>query len=108
MIAMPGMKKIFYVIAVFLLLAISPIYPVLPVSAADLEARVGEFTLDNGIKVLLIPRPESPTVSLHIAIKVGAVMENEGETGAAHFLEHLMFKGTRTLGTKDYEAEEGL
>ncbi len=72
----------------------------------SLEGRVKEFTLANGIKVLLLPRHQSPTLSLYIRFRVGAVDENIGMTGTAHLLEHLLFKGTKTLGTKNYGAEE--
>ena len=76
--------------------------------AYNLEDRVEEHVLENGIKVLLVERPGSPTVALYLTIKVGASMDRKGETGTAHFLEHLMFKGTKTIGTKDYEAEKPL
>ncbi len=72
----------------------------------SLEGRVQEFTLANGIKVLLLPRHQSPTLSLYIRFRVGAVDENIGMTGTAHLLEHLLFKGTKTLGTKNYAVEE--
>jgi predicted Zn-dependent peptidase len=73
-----------------------------------LEGRVKEFTLQNGMKVLLLERHQSPTLSLNIRFRVGAVDENLGMTGTAHLLEHMLFKGTQTLGTKNYAAEEKL
>lgn len=72
----------------------------------SLEGRVKEYTLQNGIKVLLLERRQAPTLSLYIRFRVGAVDENIGMTGTAHLLEHLLFKGTKTLGTKNYAAEE--
>ncbi|MGC8811347.1 MAG: M16 family metallopeptidase, partial [bacterium] len=72
----------------------------------SLEGRVKEFTLQNGIKVLLLERRQAPTIALYIRFRVGAVDENLGMTGTAHLLEHLLFKGTKTLGTKNYAAEE--
>jgi len=74
--------------------------------AISLEGRVREYTLGNGIKVLLLERHESPTLSLYIRFRVGAVDENVGMTGTAHLLEHMLFKGTKTLGTKNYAEEE--
>ena len=78
-----------------------------PLSAAenDLESRVLKFTLNNGIRVLLLERPLSPTVSLYIRQRTGAVDEISGKTGTAHLLEHMMFKGTTTIGTRNYKSE---
>ncbi|MCX5850724.1 MAG: pitrilysin family protein [Deltaproteobacteria bacterium] len=73
--------------------------------AFDLEARVQKVMLANGLKVLIVERHHSPIVSLYITHRAGAVDEEDGHTGVAHFLEHLMFKGTTSIGTKDYNAE---
>jgi predicted Zn-dependent peptidase len=75
---------------------------------SDLEARVVEETLPNGMRVLVLPRRQSPTVALSMQFRVGAAQEAEGSSGLAHLLEHMMFKGTRTLGTRDYAAERPL
>ena len=72
----------------------------------SLEGQVEEFNLKNGMKVLILKRDFAPVVSLSIRFKVGAVDEFEGETGTAHLLEHMLFKGTETLGTKNYEEEK--
>ena len=66
---------------------------------------VTEYRLENGLTVLLLERHHSPTVACQIAFKVGSNNERPGVTGSAHMLEHMMFKGTRTIGTKDYESE---
>ncbi|HRS97851.1 MAG TPA: pitrilysin family protein, partial [Smithella sp.] len=50
----------------------------------------------------------SPTAAFYIRYRVGAVDEEPGKSGAAHFLEHMMFKGTTTIGTKNYPEEEKL
>ena len=71
----------------------------------SLEGRVNEFTLANGIKVLMLERHASPTLALTIRFRVGAIDENIGRTGTAHLLEHMLFKGTQTLGTKNYSEE---
>ncbi len=76
-----------------------------PLVAQDIEERVVEHTLDNGMKLLLMRRPQSPTVSLNIWVKAGGVDEPVNKTGIAHMLEHMLFKGTTTIGTRDYEAE---
>lgn len=75
-------------------------------NAFDLEKKAIKTKLANGITVLMLERHISPTVSLYIRYRVGAVDESDGETGAAHFLEHMMFKGTKTIGTKNYAAEK--
>ena len=76
------------------------------VSGLSLEGQIKEFTLENGMKVLILKRDFAPVVSLSMRFKVGAVDEFEGETGTAHLLEHMLFKGTETLGTKNYEEEK--
>ncbi len=74
--------------------------------AAGLEDRVREHTLKNGIKILLVERHASPTVAAWIRFKVGSVDERSDERGIAHLLEHMLFKGTRTLGTRNYGKEK--
>jgi len=73
-----------------------------------LEGRVVEHTLKNGMKLLLVERHTSPTVSAWIRFRVGSVDERSDERGIAHLLEHMLFKGTTTLGTRDYAAEKPL
>jgi predicted Zn-dependent peptidase len=77
-------------------------------NAAGLADRVQEHTLANGMKLLMVERHTSPTVAAWIRFKVGAVDERSDERGIAHLLEHMLFKGTKTLGTTDYAAEKPL
>jgi predicted Zn-dependent peptidase len=72
---------------------------------AEFETRLTRFTLDNGLTFLVLERREVPVVSFHTYADVGAVDEVKGITGMAHLFEHMAFKGTRTVGTTDYEAE---
>jgi predicted Zn-dependent peptidase len=72
---------------------------------AEFEKRMTEFTLDNGLKFLVLERRAAPVVSFHIYADVGSVDEVEGITGLAHLFEHMAFKGTKTIGTKNYKAE---
>ena len=68
--------------------------------AADrthVSQRVSEFTLDNGLRVLVIPDHRAPVVTQMVWYKVGAADEPPGSSGIAHFLEHLMFKGTEVM-----------
>ena len=74
----------------------------------SLEGRVKKHSLDNGMKILILERHFAPVVSLYMRFKVGSVDEAGGETGTAHLLEHMLFKGTETLGTKDYREEKKL
>jgi predicted Zn-dependent peptidase len=69
---------------------------------------VTEFTLDNGMKFILLERHQAPVVSFMIYANVGAVNEADGKTGVAHYLEHLAFKGTSQIGTTNYAAEKAL
>ena len=55
---------------------------------------ITEYRLDNGLKVLLFPDPTKDTITVNITYLVGSRHENYGETGMAHLLEHLVFKGT--------------
>src|ERR1035437_7646459 len=55
---------------------------------------ITEYRLDNGLKVLLFPDASKPTVTVNVTYLVGSRHENYGETGMAHLLEHMMFKGT--------------
>ncbi|MCL5807364.1 MAG: insulinase family protein [Deltaproteobacteria bacterium] len=72
----------------------------------DLDKRVQAYTLKNGLRLLMLERHLSPTVSLYIRYRSGAVDEADGKTGTAHLLEHMMFKGTKTIGTRNYPREE--
>ncbi|NLT65362.1 MAG: insulinase family protein [Acidobacteria bacterium] len=72
---------------------------------ADFEKDVTEFTLDNGLKFIVLERHDAPVVSCYTHVDVGAVDEVKGITGLAHIFEHMAFKGTSTIGTKDYQAE---
>src|SRR5262245_54896139 len=55
---------------------------------------ITEYRLANGLQVLLFPDPSKQTITVNVTYKVGSRHENYGETGMAHLLEHLVFKGT--------------
>jgi zinc protease len=74
--------------ALTLLLAL----PCLPARASGLD--VSHFTLDNGLEVVVIPDHRTPVVTHMVWYKVGSADERPGKSGLAHYLEHLMFKGT--------------
>ena len=69
--------------------------------AAAQEVKGKEHVLPNGMKLLLVHRPGEPSVSAGWVAKVGSVNERVGVTGISHLFEHMMFKGTTTIGSKD-------
>ena len=75
------------------------------VGAQAQEVQVHEVVLDNGMTLLLLPRPGDPNISAGWIAKVGSVYERPGITGVAHLFEHMMFKGTATIGTRNIEAD---
>ena len=66
------------------------------------------YTLDNGLKVYLSVNPEKPRIQTYIAVRTGSKNDPAETTGLAHYLEHLMFKGTSKFGTINPEAEAPL
>jgi predicted Zn-dependent peptidase len=75
-------------------------------SAQEFGKNIQRVTLKNGLRLLLLERHLSPTVAIYIRYRAGAADESDGKTGTAHLLEHMMFKGTRSIGTRDYVREE--
>jgi predicted Zn-dependent peptidase len=73
---------------------------------AAFEKTVTEHTLENGMKFIIVERPEIPVVSFHTYADVGSVDEESGISGMAHMFEHMAFKGTPDIGTKDFDAEK--
>ena len=74
-------------------------------AATEAKVPVERFTLDNGLEFLLVQRPESTTVSAGWVAKVGSANERPGITGLSHLFEHMMFKGSRTIGTANIERD---
>jgi len=64
--------------------------------------QVQEFALDNGLKVLLLEDHKSPVVTFQVWYRVGSRNEKDGKSGLSHFLEHMMFKGTKTVQPEEY------
>ena len=69
------------------------------------QVPVKEHHLSNGMKVLLLERHDAPSISGGWVARVGSVNERPGITGIAHLFEHMMFKGTPKIGTKDYQKD---
>ncbi|NBN64475.1 M16 family metallopeptidase [Pannonibacter tanglangensis] len=82
---------------------------VLPVRAEKatptrIAANLSHFTLANGLEVVVIPDRRAPVATHMVWYRVGAADEPAGQSGVAHFLEHLMFKGTRTRANGEFSA----
>ena len=90
------------------------LFAILPLSARDYETVPGDmmqtriYTLENGLKVYLSVNNEKPRIQTYIAVRTGSKNDPAETTGLAHYLEHLMFKGTKQFGTNNAEAEAPL
>jgi predicted Zn-dependent peptidase len=81
----------------------------LPLAAQDLasfEKRVTVKKLANGLTVIVMERHEAPVFSAYTFVDAGSVQDPKGDTGLAHMFEHMAFKGTTTIGTKNWPAEK--
>ncbi len=74
----------------------------------QLGFEVKEFFLDNGMQFLIVERPDVPQVACRVAIRAGSALEENGKTGIAHMLEHMLFKGTKNFGTLNQSEDEAL
>jgi predicted Zn-dependent peptidase len=74
----------------------------------ELEKQVREFTLPNGVRFILVERHDAPVFSFMTVVDAGSADNPLGATGIAHMMEHMAFKGTERVGTKDYAAEKPL
>ncbi|MCB1157825.1 MAG: insulinase family protein [Leptospiraceae bacterium] len=91
-----------------LLLPIGILYPkdLFEEISGRLQKTVKKVSLQNGLTLIMMKRTASPTLALYIKFKAGSVDETPEMAGTAHLLEHMMFKGTKNIGTLDYEKEE--
>lgn len=71
-----------------------------------IESNIQKRTLANGLRVIAMRQPSSPTVACYLKIGVGSANEPFDQSGTAHFLEHLLFKGTPKMGTTNYAEEK--
>ncbi len=74
-----------------------------PAAAQNINAK--EYWLDNGMQVLMVERHEAPTIMCAVFARVGSANETTGITGISHLFEHMMFKGTEIIGTKDIKRD---
>jgi predicted Zn-dependent peptidase len=73
---------------------------------ASFEKRTTVKKLDNGLIVVICERPEAPVFSFFTHVDAGSVQDPMGKTGLAHMFEHMAFKGTDKIGTRDYTGEK--
>ncbi|MGQ9619207.1 MAG: M16 family metallopeptidase [Candidatus Aminicenantia bacterium] len=90
-----------YILPLVLLLIVLSSY-----SLGQFSGKVLDFTLSNGMRFFVLERHRVPTFAGVIMVKVGSVDEGKGETGIAHFFEHMAFKGTPVIGSKNWEKEK--
>ncbi|HXC60341.1 MAG TPA: insulinase family protein, partial [Steroidobacteraceae bacterium] len=76
-----------------------------PQKVTEVEG-ITEYRLANGLRVLLFPDQSKPTITVNVTYLVGSRHENYGETGMAHLLEHMLFKGTPKHGNIPQELTE--
>ena len=72
----------------------------------DLQKRITEFTLPNGLRVIVLERHDSPVISFHTWVNVGSIDDPAGQSGMAHMFEHMTYKGSDTLGTRNWADEK--
>ncbi len=82
----------------FLLVLLLPIQD----SSAGLREQVFETTLQNGLKLILLENHRAPLITFQVWYRVGSRNEAWGKTGLSHMLEHMMFKGTKTVGPEEF------
>ena len=73
---------------------------------ASFEKRTTVKKLANGLTIIICERPEAPVFSFFTHVDAGSVQDPMGKTGLAHMFEHMAFKGTDTIGTRDYADEK--
>ncbi len=100
------MKKILSFLLVLLasLTAFAKDYNYVSVPGDPMQTRI--YTLSNGLKVYLSVNKDKPRIYTNIAVHTGSRNDPAETTGLAHYLEHIMFKGTKQFGTRDYEKEK--
>ena len=97
------MKKFFLLLAAVAMMSGCQKYAYRTVEGDPLQTRI--YTLDNGLTVYLTKNSEKPEIQTMIAVRAGGQNDPLESTGLAHYQEHIMFKGTKSYGTTDYEQE---
>ncbi|MGB6339518.1 MAG: pitrilysin family protein [Candidatus Aminicenantaceae bacterium] len=95
------MNRACVVCALFLVLGVS----IAAQTFDAIKSQVKVHVLENGMKFIVLERHEAPVVSFHVYADVGSANESYGITGISHLLEHMAFKGSKLVGTTNYEEE---
>jgi predicted Zn-dependent peptidase len=98
-------KRVFFCPALVLTILVFMNLALTGQSFEAIKKQVKTQVLPNGMKFIVLERHDAPVVAFHVYADVGSVNESYGITGISHILEHMAFKGTTTIGTKDYAAE---
>src|SRR2546422_7202375 len=88
---------------------LAPLILAVALGAQDLkefEKKVTEFTLANGLHFIVLERHEAPVISFNTYVKAGSTDDPWGQTGIAHMFEHMAFKGTPWIGSKNWPEEK--
>ena len=93
------MKKVLFAVSLLVVCA--------AVAAAQ-NVPVQEVILENGMRLLMVPRKGDPNIAAGWIARVGSVNERPGITGMSHLFEHMMFKGTHTIGTRNFAEDSRL
>ena len=99
-------KKLLWAVAAIVLLGVVSCSKYETVKGDPMKTKI--YTLDNGLKVYMTVNKEQPRLQTYIAVRSGGKNDPSDNTGLAHYLEHIMFKGTENFGTSDYAAEKPL
>ena len=101
------MKKLsLFAVAALMLLGVVSCSKYETVKGDPMKVKI--YTLDNGLKVYMSVNKEQPRLQTYIAVRNGGKNDPSDNTGLAHYLEHIMFKGSESFGTSDYAAEKPL
>jgi predicted Zn-dependent peptidase len=100
------MKRFFTLFALVALAALSGCSRYETVQGDPMDVKI--YTLKNGLKVYMSVNKDEPRIQTYMPVRVGGKDDPADNTGLAHYLEHMLFKGTETLGTQDYQAERPL
>ena len=97
-------RNLLFAMSVLMLIGVTSCSKYETVKGDPMHAKI--YTLDNGLKVYMTVNKEQPRLQTYIAVRNGGKNDPSDNTGLAHYLEHIMFKGTESFGTSDYAAEK--
>ncbi|EMM75965.1 M16 family metallopeptidase [Leptospira santarosai] len=101
--------RLFMIFGIYVLLSNVSLYADAAIFSGlkkSLEEKTRTFQMDNGLRVLMMKREDSPTIAVYTKFLVGSADETPELSGTAHLLEHMLFKGTKNIGTTNYEKEK--